>query len=182
MTPEQKSDQPRPESLHLIFDSVEKEVAAVLTAELSRYQQCGRRVGGLGSVQTTYRNETFAGIGRDWRAPDSPKNQSIVLDPDAARIDSDNADALQKFYDRLAAKERQRFVWALRNRLWKNTEYAPVGSFILLVLHRVGHSSAVLLVAKGQLEGDKASGFSDLLRLLDGLLRFRTRVFARTTR
>jgi hypothetical protein len=52
-------------------------------------------------------------------------------------------------------------------------EYAPVGYFILLVLHRVCHLSDVLLVAKGQLEGDKAYGFSDLLRLLDGLLRFR---------
>jgi hypothetical protein len=57
--PQQKTDQPRPESLHIIFDPVEKEVAAVLKAELSRYQQCGRRVGGLGSVQTTYLNQTF---------------------------------------------------------------------------------------------------------------------------
>jgi hypothetical protein len=174
--------QPKPigppiESLHIIVDPIEKEVAAVLKAEVERYRQCGRTVGGLGSVHTVYQGRTMTGIGTEWREANSPKNQSIALDPDAARIESDNADALQKLYEQLPASDQPRFVWALLNRMWRDKEYAPVGYLILLTLFRVGHLPEVLITAKNQLQKDSAYGFSDLLRLLDGLLRLKHPLF-----
>ncbi len=42
---------PAMELVSSISNPVEKEVATVLQAELSRYEKCGRRVGGLGSVR-----------------------------------------------------------------------------------------------------------------------------------
>ena len=73
-----------------LSDPVEKEVVSVLKAELSRYQMCGRRVGGLGSVHIVYQGRPMTGVGSDsWRA-DSPVNQLIVPDPDAAELKSDN--------------------------------------------------------------------------------------------
>jgi hypothetical protein len=168
---------PPGELIHSIQDPLEKEVAAVLKAEVTRYSQCGRRVGGLGSVQTTYQNQTVKGIGSDWRESDSPKAQLTVADPDNARIESDNADALQKLYSRLGTEEQPRFVEVLLKRLSRDTEYAPVGYLILLVLFRIGHLPEVLQVAKSDLQNDGAYGFSDFQRLLDGLLRLKHPMF-----
>src|SRR5262249_27905528 len=69
--------------------------------------------------------------------------------------------------------EKSRFNNALLNRVSRHTEYAPVGYLILLVFFRLGYPlSEVLTKAKRDLQKDDAYGFSDLLRLLDGLLRF----------
>src|SRR5713226_9342507 len=70
--------QPRQEALYAIADPIEKDVAAVLKAESTRYQEYGRRAGGLGSVQTTYRGQTSPSLGAEWRRADTPENQSIV--------------------------------------------------------------------------------------------------------
>jgi len=171
--PKQPEAKPPGEALHSISDPIEKEVASVLKAEVHRYAECGRRVGGLGSVQTTYEGQTMRGIGTEWRKADSPENQSITPDPESDAIQSDNADALLKLYGRLKVPEEQAtFVSSLLKRLSKDTEYAPVGYLILLVAYRINKLHETLLVAKRDLQNDSAYGFSDSLRMLDGLLRF----------
>jgi hypothetical protein len=170
---EPKKAEPPKESIHAISDPIEKEIVAVLKAEVNRYRECGRRVGGLGSVRTTYKGQTTRGVGTEWRIADSPENQSIILDVDTAKIVSDNTTALLKLYRKLRDdEERERFVAALLKRLSRSTEYAPVGYLILLVLFRIDRLSEALNTAKRDLHKDGAHGFSDLLRLLDGLLRF----------
>lgn len=167
------------ESIHSILDPIAKEVAAVLRAEIYRYRDCGRSIGGLGSVQTLYKGNLMTGVGTEWREA-SPKNQAIITDAENACIKSDNATALLNLYNsfgkRKWAGERQaevtRFVQALLKRLSKTREYAPVGYLILLVLFRIGRLKDALSVAKTDLQGDVGYGFSDFLRLLDGLLRF----------
>ncbi|PLX60311.1 hypothetical protein [Sedimenticola selenatireducens] len=72
-----------------------------------------------------------------------------------------------------ADDEKKRYFDALFQRLDKNTEYAPVGYLILFVLFSLGKLDAALDVAVKNLQGDMAYGFSDFLRLLDALLRFR---------
>jgi hypothetical protein len=160
------------ESMQMITDPIEKNVVAVLKSEVFRYQECGRRVGGLGSIQTIYQGQTMKGVGTEWREADSPKNQSIVLTPEKTLIGSDNCAALLNLYYQLCDKEKERFVEILLKRLSRNTEYAPIGYLILLVCFRIGRLPDILKIAKRDLQNDGAFGFSDLLRLLDGLLRF----------
>jgi hypothetical protein len=164
---------PKGEVIYKIDDPIEKEVVAVLKAEVIRYSECGRGVGGLGSVQTKYGTNTWHGTGTEWRKVDSPDNQSVVPDPENALIKSDNATALINLYERLTNKDDKiKFVASLTSRLSRVTEYAPIGYFILLVLFRTGYISKVFDPARNNLYKDTAYGFSDLLRLLDGLLRF----------
>jgi hypothetical protein len=70
-----------------------------------------------------------------------------------------------------------RFVTALLERLSRSTDYASVGYLILLVLFRIGGLSEALETAKKNLQKDEAYGFSDPLRLLDGLLHFEHQSF-----
>jgi len=171
---EPKKEETPSEPIHSIADPIEKEVASVLKAEANRYKECGRRVGGLGSIQTTIQGKNYKGVGTEWREADSPKNQTITEDESTIQISSDNAQALLNLYKKLNADdEKKRYFDALFQRLDKNTEYAPVGYLILFVLFSLGKLDAALDVAVKNLQGDMAYGFSDFLRLLDALLRFR---------
>jgi len=163
---------PQIEVVSDISNPVEREVVAVLQAEINRYKDCGRSVGGLGSIQTTYQGRSYCGVGTDWRKADSPKLQAIAPDPENAKIESDNAATLVKFYKSLKDQQRNDFVESLLKRLSRETAYAPVGYFILFVLYRVWHLNKALETAKKELQGDSAYGFSDFLRLLDGLLKY----------
>src|SRR5262249_12895219 len=94
-----------------IANPIEKEVVSVLKAEIARYQMCGRIVGGLGSVHIVYQGRAFTGVGTDSWTPNSPANQLIVSDPQAAVLKSDNLESLIGFYKRLTtADERAQFV------------------------------------------------------------------------
>jgi hypothetical protein len=172
-----KSDEPKEvelpkESIHAISDPIEKEIAAVLKAEVDRYKQCGRREGGLGSVQTVFKGKEITGVGSEGRSA-SPKIQSIILDANGEMIQSDNATALINLYRRFKTlNDQTKFFESLLSRLKKDCEYSSVGYLIVLVLFRIGRLPHGLQVAKGNLQGDKTYGFSDVLRLIDGLLRF----------
>jgi hypothetical protein len=172
--PKLKESEPGKEAIHSIIDPIEKQIVSVLKAEISRYAECGRGAGGLGSIQTTLDGRSYAGVGTEWRESNSPKNQSLVLNTQQVVIESDNAAALINLYGSLQTEEEQtRFVAALLKRLSKITEYAPIGYFIFYVLFSIGHLSHALNTALKCLQGDAAYGFSDLLRLLDALLRFK---------
>jgi len=176
---EPKKDEPPSESIHSINDPIEKDIVAVLKAEVNRYKECGRRVGGLGSIQTTIHGRSYKGVGTEWREADSPKNQAIIEDESSIEISSDNAQALINLHDKLKTdEERERYFQALFPRLDRSTEYAPIGYLILYVSFRLNNVEAALNEAVKNLQGDKAYGFSDLLRLLDALLRFRHSSFS----
>lgn len=169
--PEARQSPPK-EQLSAIPDLVERKVATVLKAEVDRYGHCGRRVGGLGSVETTYEGRTSHGIPTQWWPEMDAGLQAIANDPDNASIESDNLEALLSIYGELETDdERQRFREALLLRVSKHTEYAPVGYLTLLVFLRLGDIREVIEKAKRDLQGDAGHGFSDLLILLDGLLR-----------
>lgn len=163
---------PQTETVSNISNPVEREIVTVLQAEIDRYKECGRKVGGLGSIQTTYNGRSYCGLGDDWRKANSPKLQAIVPDPENAKIESDNASTLIKFYSTLKNHQHNDFVESLLRRLSRKTAYAPVGYFILFVLCNIGYLNKVLETAKKELQGDPAYGFSDFLRLLDGLLKY----------
>ena len=162
------------EPISSITDDLEKAVVAVLKAEVLRYKQCGRKVGGLGSIETVVAGHRYKGIGTEWREPESPKNQSIILNTEEVEISSDNAGTLLGLYGRTRGDaEKERFTNTLLMRLSKETEYASIGYFILYVLFSIGRLPDALAKASQDLRGDDAYGFGDFLRLLDGLLRLR---------
>lgn len=161
---------------YAITDPIEKEVVSVLKAERGRFQICGRRVGGLGSVHLVYRGRSMTGVGNDSWTPDSPLNQVIVADPEAATLQSDNLDALLAFYGRLESEEdQQKFKQVLLERLDAKREYLDVSYFITAVLLAIGSLSEALSKAKHSLPvaEDKAFGLSNVLMLLNGLLKYR---------
>lgn len=161
------------EPVYSISDPIVKKVASVLKAEVVRYQNCGRRVGGLGSVETHYGEQTLRGVGSDWRQADSPRQQEIITDAVQDAIRSDNAAALLAVFAACAKpEEKETFVNALIDRISRDSEYASVSYLIALVLFRVDRLADGLIKAKADLLGDKQYGFSDMLRIIDGLLRF----------
>ncbi|MDA0206915.1 MAG: hypothetical protein O3A53_03815 [Acidobacteria bacterium] len=157
---------------------IELQVSAVLKEELRRYDLCGRRVGGLGSVQTHYGPKVLCGVGSVWREAHSSQGPLIVESTSDAYIESDNADSMVKLYDTLNHSDQLRFVAALRRRLGRYGECAPVGYLTLLVLFRTGDLREALSTARAYLQGDDGCGFSEFMLLLDGLLRFEHRRFS----
>ena len=119
---------------YAISDPIEREIVSVLKAELARYEMCGRRVGGLGSVYLTYKGQSFTGVGTDSWTAESPVNQVIVADPEAASLNSDNLAALVYFHQGLASGDRARFAAALLDRLDGKRGYLAISYFIVCVL------------------------------------------------
>ena len=159
------------EAIYKIKNDIEKEVASVLKTEVVRYNEYGRKVGGLGSVRL--KNSNGSGIGTEWRKADSPTNNSIEMSPQKNYIISENAQALINLYNKLEkTNDKTIFVNFLLSRLSRDKEYASVGYLILLVLFRIGKLEMAFNIAKEKLYKDQSYGFSDSLRILDGLLRF----------
>ena len=155
---------------------IEKEIVSVLKAELGRYQMCGRSVGGLGSVHIVYQGRSFTGVGGDSWTPNSPLNQLIVSDPEAASLKSDNLEALLGFYKGLSSDEEQgRFVKALLDQLDAKRGYLTVSYFIVCVLLSAGSLADALQKARRDLPAgeDRVFGLSNVLMLLNGLLKYR---------
>jgi len=165
---------PSLEVVSSISNPVEREVATVLQAELARYEKCGRRVGGLGSIHLAIDGREIAGVGTDSWNPNSPNNQSISANPDACDLRSDNLDALTAFYEGLSANEKEQFASALLARM-DGKAYLPMTYFIVCVLWKIGRLKDALEKAKANLpQGEiKVFGLSNALMLLNGLLRYR---------
>jgi hypothetical protein len=166
---------PAIEVVSSISDPIEREVASVLQAELSRYDKCGRRVGGLGSVHLVVNGQPSTGVGTDAWNPNSPRNQSISENPDSAELRSDNLEALTTFYNRLTTvEEKGHFTTALLDRM-DGGGYLKVTYFIVCALWKIGKLREALEKAKSVLpQGEmKAFGVSNTLMLLNGLLRYR---------
>jgi hypothetical protein len=165
---------PPPEMVSSISNLVEREVASVLQAELSRYDKCGRRVGGLGSIHLVINGREMTGVGSDSWNPNSPKNQSISDNPGGSELRSDNLEALMAFYGRLTtADERDQFAAALLGRM-DGKAYLRITYFIVCVLWKTGRLREALEKAKAELpQGEsKVFGLSNTLMLFNGLLRY----------
>lgn len=165
---------PSIEMVSALSDPIEKEVATVLQAELSRYEKCGRRVGGLGSVHLSIDGREMTGVGTDSWNPISPKNQSISDTPDSCDLHSDNMEALMAFYERLSPVEKEAFASDLLARL-DGKAYLPASYFIVLMLWRIDRLREALEKAKSSLPQREISvfGLSNVLMLFNGLLRYR---------
>ena len=128
------------------------------------------------SIHLVYRGQRLTGIGTDSWTPDLPVNQLIVSDPEAASICSDNLEALQACYNRLKTDtERERFVKALTDRLNADDGYLEIAYFLVCVMLKIGKLDRALRKAKGDLPvgEQKAFGVSNILMLLNGMLKYR---------
>jgi hypothetical protein len=158
-----------------LADPTERQVAAVLQAEIARYDKCGRSVGGLGSIHLVIDGRAITGVGNDSWNPNSPKNQSLYENPDGVELKSDNLGALMAYYSRLSEGERGRFEAALLDRIGEDLDYLRVAYFIVCALWKAGNLREALERAKAKLpQGEmNAFGLSNTLMLLNGLLRYR---------
>ncbi len=153
---------------------LEEAVLTVLDAELAIWRKYAGR---LGSIQTYYKGLSTRGIGTEWREPESCYVENLP-EPERGSVISENAEALLTIYDRLSDPlDQLQFVALLLSHLSDRAKYASVGYLILLVLFRIGRLPQALECALSGLSRDKAYGFSDFLRLLDGLLRFEHHAF-----
>lgn len=163
--------QPAGESLRGVMDKrVKKEATAILRAEMEAF---GRHTGGLGSLIGSLPDGTLCSIGLNRWEP-----AVLIIQPGLPggknhSIQSENLTGLLNLHGRLNNdEERSHLVSYLMQQLSRDSAYAPTGYLILLFLFRIGRLADGLNKAKRDLQGDKAYAFSDLLRLLDRLLRF----------
>ncbi len=164
------------EALLTLSDPIEKDVASVLQAEFSRYELNGRREGGLGSVHIIIDGREIKQLGSDVRVMQATENQEIVSTHVSAEVKSDNLDALLALHSRLATDdEHKRFANALFSRLQGERGYARVAYLIVLALLKIGQLGEALEAAKFGLpeEDQKEFGLSNVLMMLNGLLRYR---------
>jgi hypothetical protein len=170
--PKAKDIKPSEEAMHAIDDPRVKQVVAILKDEANRYRECGRSVGGLGSVQITYENRTLPGIGYQGRTANSPRRQWIVPDPQTASLHSDNLDALMAIYEKQDENGKEVIVASLLDRIKLGSEYTSIGYFFLLSLFRMGRLEVALTAIKERLLNDKKYGFDDSVKMLSGLLQY----------
>jgi len=176
-----KKEEPKieEEKLSDIHDPLEKQVISILKDEANRYKICGRRTGGLGSVETNYQNRKISGVPSDGWKPDSSEQQMIVNDPSKVTIRSDNLEAFKKVLENINNNsDKDRIISFLSSRISRDNEYSSIGYFFLLAFKELGQLPELLNLAKTKLQGDRKYGFSDLLRLLDALLKYKHDIFS----
>src|SRR6185295_16030040 len=118
----------------------------------------------------------FTGVGGDSWTPNSPVNQLIVSDPEAAALRSDNLVALVTFYKSLGSDEdRACFRTSLLDRLDPKKGYLAVSYFIVCVLLCVDSLPDALQKARRDLQAGESRvfGLSNILMLLNVLLKYR---------
>ena len=188
------------ESVFELAHDVEKRVAAVLKDEISRYKHNGRKGGGLGSINASCKGRTIKSIYQDsWTSSKSGQRQEIETDTDNTVVSSDNGDTLVTYFKSLEASANQQlFVDALMSRMHRDKEYYCVSYLIFYVLFRTGNLDVAIETAKSNLiivpscldkllcrkpkerllEEHQRYGLSDLLGLINGMLRFEHNSFS----
>jgi hypothetical protein len=164
------------EFAYAISNHIEREVVSVLKAEIARYEICGRRTGGLGSVHIVYHNRALSGVGNDSWTSDSPLNQLIVSDPDSAVLKSDLLEALMALHSKLTSDaDRVNFKTALLDRLNPTKGYLSIAYFIVAALMKAQALPDALEKTRRALPTGENSvfGLSNALMLINGLLKYR---------
>ncbi len=188
------------EAVYQLEHNIEKKVAGVLKDEISRYKKYGRQSGELGSLHAIYNDTKIKQVYQDgWTNTKSGERQEILGDPENAHIESENGDAIVTFYNGLTDNADKEIVTNfLASRLSRNKEYYCVSYLIFYVLFRIGKIKTGLDLANIHLtkqrtflekvfqikacdrllEPYQRYGFSDMLGLINGLLRYEHPVFS----
>ena len=189
------------EAIYQLEHDIEKKVAAVLKDEINRYKKYGRRSGELGSTYAICGGSKIKSIYQDgWSSNKSGERQEIVTNPENSRVYSENGDTLTTCYNEIIDNsERELFVNSLLSRLNREKEYYCISYLIIYVLFRIEQLNEGLAVAKFALQKKQAKhsffdkilrrpinellephqryGFSDLLGMINGLLRYEHQSF-----
>lgn len=163
------ADNTRParEKVYLIKDPIEKSIVSILQNEVSRYDRCGRTVGGLGSVFVKYNGQEFRGVGSESWTPDVPKEQYIVPDPDNAKFMSDNVRAIVSL-----SEDREKITKILTRRIDRRFEYHDIAYFFVAVSFAIGCQTEILPKIKCAFLDAPDYSFSNALMILSGFLRY----------
>jgi hypothetical protein len=137
---------------------------AILREERRNYAARNRTTGQLGSLNVGLQSEPNGG----WtKVGDLPP---LLWPRDQAKIVS--SENLQRILD-LAATLNQDQKYNLESfllqQLSKDSDFADVGYFIFLFLHRMGRTIDALQTAQTFLKGDRGFGYSNVLGVLSAL-------------
>ena len=168
--------------------------------EISRYKKYGRSTGELGSVYALHQGRKIKSVYQDgWTSSKSGDRQEIVSDPENSRVYTENGDSLVEFYGSLHEDaDKELFVNSLLSRLDREKEYYCVSYLIIYVLFKIGKLSEGLEAARSGLpprptlldilfrrkpaekllEPHQRHGYSDVLGMINGLLRYEHQSFS----
>lgn len=146
-------------------------VVSALRTEAHAYASHGRSAGGLGSVSFTYRGRTYYGTPAQWQTVGTP-GTLVPQDPETCTIASANGDTLVETCARHYGADEARFSVLLFAFLDRESEFSDVGYLIVLAAHRLGLLGRACEVAADRLQGAPRFGFSEVIRMLSGLISF----------
>lgn len=149
-----------------LSNEIEKKVVSILKNEVQQYKFRGRREGRLGTIDWP------RGTVIDYHNTDG-KIQYLFENSNKQNVSSEHISALQSLFHKSSKNQQEIIINCVLARINKKAEYRDVGYLILFFLFEAGYLKEGLNVSLKNLSGDKANGFSDVLRLLDILLAFR---------
>jgi hypothetical protein len=153
-------------------DAAVEILVSALRSEVEAYRVNGRSNGGLGTLAFTHGGRTYNGIPTMWRTVGAPSPRLIAPDPQTTRITSHNADSIVHLFASAYNSDRGRFAELLCSFLDRDGEFATVGYLLVYSAQQVGLLRQAFDTAWDRLRGDRAYGFSEVLRMLSGLVRF----------
>jgi hypothetical protein len=138
---------------------------AVLREEKRSYAARGRRTGQLGSLNVGLQSEPNLGWTREGEVP-----ALLWEEGKGKQVSSANLHRLVALRNSLPETERGKLESYLLSHLRKDSEFADVGYFLFLALHRMGRTVDALSTARTFLAGDKVFGYSNLLGTLSAVV------------
>jgi hypothetical protein len=145
-------------------DGIELTIA-ILKEEQRSYAAKGRSVGGLGSLNCGLHSEPNFGA----TAP----NQVPPLLWEAGKgspVTSPNLDRLLQLHASLDNTAKANLESYLLAQLSKDSQFANIGYFVFLCLHRLDRTVDAIITAKQFLAGDRVSGYSNVLATLSAVI------------
>ena len=158
------------EIISKIMNQNVKKIISILRNEIEQYKNNGRRVGGLGSVKSVANLTEYHSEGEI--------REFIYNNSSKENVKSINVDAIIKLFKSSTETQKRIIISSLSQRINKNSEYLNVAYLILFALFELKKFSQGLIIARKKLYGDNKNGFSDVLRMIDTLLRFRHSEFS----
>ncbi|MER8519692.1 hypothetical protein NKI48_08045 [Mesorhizobium sp. M0644] len=180
------------EAIAEIADQDEKALASLLKEEIGRYARHGRQHGGLGTISAVKGNAKIKSIYQDWWASDRASERQDIVVESGPKIVSEIGDAIVEYASKLPEDRLAKFPSLLLDRLDRDREYYGVSYLIVYALWRLNRLEDALQTVYERyefkpalvdnifrrsyvnrvLERNQQYGYSDVLGLLNGMLRY----------
>ena len=138
---------------------------AILKEEQRSFAAKGRSVGGLGSLNCGVQSEPNFGVTAQNQIP-----QLLWETGKGAPVTSPNLDRLLQLHASLDNTAKANLEGYLLAQLSKDSQFANIGYFVFLCLHRLGRTIDAIATARKFLGGDKVFGYSNVLATFSAVI------------